>query len=114
MKKKEFKKQLLAGVRKEMVLDQWEKDGLLRVDPEGVRVIIHYLIWHIWSDIGLVKLNSALFLHLNLRRVSAELPKLTDEYMTVYVDYTDEPNEYGKLGLVPMVQFNSALGFLET
>lgn len=113
MKKSEFKKQLQAGTRKAVELDKWEQQGLLRVDPDKVRIIIHYLIWHIFSNAGLIKLSKALYLFTDLRRVTIGLPKLSGEDLIIYVDYTDEPNEYNKQGLIPMVKFHPENGFTE-
>jgi len=113
MKKKEFNKQVKAGTHKAIELDKWEQAGLLRVDPEKVRIIIHYLIWHIFSNKGLIKLNEALYFFTDLRRVTDGLTKLSEEDLTVYVDYTEEPNDYGKQGLVAMVKFHPVNGFTE-
>lgn len=113
MRKKEFNKQLKAGVHKVISLEEWENKGWLKVDAEGNRIIILYLIWHSWSNKGLVKLCNSLFFYLRSKRVYNSLPDLTNEYMTVYVDYLDEPNDYEKNGLVKMVLFNQDTGFKE-
>lgn len=111
MKKGKFKKHLRAGIRKTIALEKWEKDGLLSVDPNTITVQIHYLIWHIFSNRGLIKLSLSLYFFINLRRVANGLPKLSGEYLAICVDYTNEPNDYGKQGIVPMVKFHPSDGF---
>lgn len=111
--KKELRKQFKAGAHKAVELDKWEREGLIKVDPEKVRVIVHHLIWHLWSNKGLIKFCQSLFFFINVKRATSGLPKLSEEVMTVYVDYTDEPNDYGKQGLVPMVKFHPENGFTE-
>ncbi len=106
-----FKRQVKAGIEKITALQQWVDDGILVMNQEERKVSVHYLVWHLWNNRGLIKLCNALYFHMNELLVIDGLPEEKEEFLTIYVDYGDKDNEYGKLGVVKMLLFHPKKGF---
>lgn len=113
VKKKKFKKQFKAAISKYRVLEDYEKRGVVRMMEENQSVIVHYLIWHIWSNKGLVKFCQSLFFYMNMKLARREKPRIEKGFLTIWVDYGNEPNDYDRIGMIEMVRFNPTDGFKE-
>ncbi len=111
--RKKFNEQKRIAALKVINFEKWEELGLLVVRANECEVVINYLIWHIWSNKGLVKLCRSL--HFFLKVKYAHETGISKEIgdMKIYVDYGVVPNEYKKTGVLPMVIFNPEKGFKE-
>ena len=111
VEKKKFKKHVKVGVDKIAALQQWVDAGTLVMNQEEKKVSVHYLIWHLWNSKGLVKLCNALYFYMNEKLVIDGQPEEKEEFLTIWVDYGNDENEYGKMGLVKMLLFHPKKGF---
>ena len=107
-----FNKHFNNAMNKVFALDVWAKKGLLSVDVNVPNITINYLIWHTFSNKGLVKLMRALTFYLDMKRSEKELPPF-ESHVLIRVDYGKEANQYQKEGVVDMVLFNKTEGFKE-
>lgn len=114
LSRKKWEKQRLAGVSKVFALQEWEEKRLLLVDGEGHRTTVHYLIWHLWSGKGVVKLCQALYFFMMVKRTYDGRPEDKEAFLTVWVDYGVEPNDYERQEMVKMVMFHPEKGFKKT
>lgn len=113
LSREEFERQKLVAINKAYAFQDWEKKGLVRMDYSNNRCVINYLIWHLWSEKGLVKFCDALSFYNSIKRAYDGLPVDVADLLTIWVDYGKEPNDYHKNGLVKMVSFSKSLGFKE-
>ena len=111
MKKKEFNKQLLSGISKVETLTMLEENRIIRMDQTKRRCVVNYLLWHSFSEKGLIKLCQALYFFMNIKRAYDGLPADESEYLALWVDYGDQENEYKKTGLIKMICFSKEKGF---
>lgn len=109
-KKQKFEKQKKAGIDKIIAFQKWEKDGIITVALEHMRIEVNFLLWHSFSTKGLVKLCGSLAFYLKTKR-AYEGMVTNDDFITIIVNYGNDPNEYGKLGLVETVRFHPQKGF---
>ncbi|WP_321520007.1 hypothetical protein [uncultured Bacteroides sp.] len=107
-----FKKHFNNAMNKVFALDEWAKKGLLSVDTDVPNITINYLIWHTFSNKGLIKLMRALTFYLDMKRSEKELPPFERDVL-IKVDYGQEVNQYHKIGVVDMVLFCKTEGFKE-
>lgn len=109
--KKSIQEQIEIALKKNMAMDWFEKHSIIAVDAENKNACIHYLLYHSFNNKGLVKFINALLFYMDLKRGYLQLSK-TDE-MKIYINYGREPNEYRKVGMLPLCRFNPDSGFIE-
>ena len=102
-KKQKFEKQKKAGIDKIIAFQKWEKDGIITVVPDHMKIEVN-------STKGLVKLCGSLAFYLKTKRAYEEMGT-NDDFITIVVNYGNDPNEYGKLGLAETVRFHPQKGF---
>ena len=85
--------------------------GLVLFNPEVMFVEVNYLIWHSFSTQGLAKFCHSLYFNMRIKVAASKQIDITAESINIYVNYGAVPNEYGKIGVVKMCQYNSVTGF---
>lgn len=110
---KEFKKQKQIARNKLNAVDELIKKGILTVDFKDYTATVNYLLWHSYSKVGLIHFAQTLFFYCKINRAYNGLEYGAQDVLHVSVDYGKEDNEYEKLGVVQMVEFNDVEGFIE-
>lgn len=113
-KKTPYKQQVKNGVNKVITIDSLVKKGLIAYDIEEKSFIIHYLLWHSYNNQGLAKLAIALSFYYKMKWAMAHGTEPSDGELTLYVNYGDEENEYGRTGIVKTVKYHPINGFSAT
>ena len=74
------------------------------------RFFCWYLLWHSLNDSGKVKFVKGLFFHLQAKAAFDGQAK--PEKLRIMIDYGEELNEYGRLGVMLHSVFVPDVGFL--
>lgn len=109
--KNELVRQKQIAGNKIKAIDELISKGILSVDYKNYTATVNYLLWHSYSNVGLVNLANSLMFYCSIHRAYDGLTMLKEDNLHLLVDYGTQENNYEKLGVMPMVDFNSENGF---
>lgn len=84
----------------QMLIDK----GIISVDTDKNQVIIHYLLWHSYSESGINKMLYSIWFWI-MERAAYNGTKVKELTFDVSVNYT-EPNEYHDTGIMEVGQYD--------
>lgn len=108
---KKLAKELKTAISNVHGMQYLEDKGIVTFKPETRFVEVNYLLWHSYSQKGLVKFCHSLYFNMELKQAALGIALIEGEPITIWVNYGSIPNEYGRIGHVKMCKYNSVTGF---
>ncbi|MBQ7349734.1 MAG: hypothetical protein IJW56_02485 [Bacteroides sp.] len=91
------KKDLDKAINKVYGVQYCLDKGIISHGSAMDNISIHFLLWHSLSEIGRVKFVGGIHFYLKVK--AAQVGKKEPDKIRVMVDYGEEMNEYGKIGV---------------